>query len=172
MPGASLLLELGRPGLIESADRFLPAYVNTRAEAAIADVGQHRCPGSWVGEASGADKPAPTVHRDTLRASVPIPWAKAAPGSGTDSPADWMWGIAPIEYGADVVLDLLREALRVPEQPESLRPLLQPPARRAARAACEPTPQGLSVEEQRDFWRSQCAGVGRSDGSQTSRPSD
>ena len=145
----SLLLELGSAGLIESADRFLPAYVNTRAEAAIADVGN--IVAQELGREASADKPAPTVHRDTLRASVPIPWAKAAPG-WTDSPADWMWGIAPIEYGANVVLDLLREALRVPEQPESLRPLLQ----RLRGELHEQLANLRKVqEEQRDFWRSQ-----------------
>ena len=68
-----LLLELGSAGLIESAERFMPAYTHTRAEAAIADVGN--IVAQELGREASIDKPAPTVHRDVLRAAVPIPWA-------------------------------------------------------------------------------------------------
>ena len=144
-----LLLELGSAGLIGSAERFMPAYVKTRAEAAVADVG--KTVAQELGREASMDQPAPTVHRDTLRGVVPIPWATHAP-VWSDDPAQWKWGIAPIEYGANVVLDLLREALRLPEQPESLRPLLQ----RLRGELHEQLARLREVQrDQRAFWRSQ-----------------
>jgi patatin-related protein len=117
----SLLLELGSAGLIGTAERFMPAYNNTRAAAAVADVAE--LVSQELARQAPVDQPAPTIDHDLLRAAVPVPWATATP-AWTDDPANWTWGIAPIEYGANVVLDLLRAALHL-SGPESLRPLLQ-----------------------------------------------
>ena len=117
----SLLLELGSAGLIGTAERFMPAYNTTRAAAAVADV--RELVSQELARHASVDQPAPTLDRDVLHAAVPVPWATAAP-AWTEDPANWTWGIAPIEYGANVVLDLLRAALHVPG-PETLRPLLQ-----------------------------------------------
>jgi patatin-related protein len=144
-----LLLELGSAGLIGSAEQFMPAYVKTRAEAALADVAN--IVAQELGAEASIDQPAPTVDRKILRDAVPIPWASATP-VWTDDPADWVWGIAPIEYGANVVLDLLREALHLREQPPSLRPLLQ-----GLRGDLHKQLAKLRdvQEAQREFWRSQ-----------------
>ena len=144
-----LLLELGSAGLIGTAEQFMPAYIKTRAEAAVADVA--RIVAQELGAEESIEQAAPTVDRKILRDAVPIPWATAAP-AWTDDPADWVWGIAPIEYGANVVLDLLREALHLREQPASLRPLLQ-----GLRGELHEQLAKLRdvQEKQKAFWRSQ-----------------
>lgn len=148
-----LLLELGSAGLIGSAERLMPAYINTRGEAAVADVA--KLVAQELAREAPADQPASTVDLNILRAAVPVPWATAA-SAWTDDPANWTWGIAPIEYGANAVLDLLREALRLPE-PESLRPLLQ---RLRGELHEELAKLRELQESHRAFWRSRAQTLG------------
>jgi patatin-related protein len=118
-----LLIDLGSDQLGKIAGRLLQAYANIRTESAVDDVRK------VVAETVAKDEAAPsaTIDADTLRKAVPIPGPQTVPEAGGDAEwadeedVSWTWGIAPVEYGANVVLDLLREALTLPEA-KSMRP--------------------------------------------------
>lgn len=122
-----LLLQLGSAGLIETAEKLLPAYVSARSQVAVADITK-TVVGAMV-EATPAEAPAPTLDPDAMPAAMPSeeqPWLpETNPASlNVSSGGDWRWGIAPVEYAANVVLDLLREGLSLREPPD-LRPELR-----------------------------------------------
>jgi patatin-related protein len=139
-----LLLRLGSEGLTSTADRLLPAYVTARREAAVADV--TRLVAEEAGSETPLETPAPALDVRTVRAAVPVP-QPGARGPG------WKWGIAPVEYAANVVLDLLREALLDPESPrpplQELRGRLHEQLRRI---------RALQASNER-FWRSRAAAL-------------
>lgn len=149
----SLLLDLGNAGLIGTAERFMSAYNKTRDAAAGADVAG--IVSEELAQQAPVDQPAPTVDQGVLRDAVPTPWATQTP-AWPDGPENWTWGIAPIEYGANVVLDLLRAGLREPG-PETPRPLLQ-----SLRGEFHDELAKLRAlqAEQRIFWQSQAQTLG------------
>ena len=139
-----LLLRLGSEGLTATADRLMPAYVDARREAAVADV--TRLVAEEAGSEAPLETPAPALDVRTVRAAVPVP-QPGARGPG------WKWGIAPVEYAANVVLDLLRAGMLDQETPrpplQELRGRLHEQLRRL---------RALQASNER-FWRSRATAL-------------
>jgi patatin-related protein len=122
-----LLTQLGNEGLVETAEKLLPAYVSARSASAVADV--TRTVVDSVVQAAPAEVSTPTVDPSAVEAALPTaeqPWLPEAEAASLAVTPDarWHWGIAPVEYAANVVLDLLREGLTLAEPP-GLRPELR-----------------------------------------------
>jgi hypothetical protein len=122
----------------------MPAYVDARREAAVADV--TRLVAEEAGSEAPLETPAPALDVRTVRAAVPVP-QPGARGPG------WKWGIAPVEYAVNVVLDLLRAGMLDGETPrpplQELRGRLHEQLRRL---------RALQASNER-FWRSRATAL-------------
>lgn len=117
-----LLLSLGEGRLSEIAETLFPAYVHARAESAIADVGATVVDRLAVAVPDQA--PPPDLDPRAVADALPRdeqPWLPSSLDVQEDM--DWDWGLAPVEYGANILLDVLREGLRIGEVRPTFRNL-------------------------------------------------
>jgi patatin-related protein len=117
-----LLLSLDDGKLADVAQKMFPAYLGARAKSAIADV--HATVVDRLATAVPAEAPAPGLDPEAVANALPRdkqPWVPSSLVVRADM--DWDWGLAPVEYGANILLDVLREGLKIAEVRPTFRDL-------------------------------------------------